>query len=80
MVQSIMGQLKSPKKWQSELCVMSLERVHKRVVISVGGVLGLRYARTRTVGSELFRHSQTMRLTNGGRGGVISCGQRLDFP
>ncbi len=32
----------------------SLARVRKRVVVSVGGVLGRRYARTRSVGSELF--------------------------
>ncbi len=40
----------------------------KTVVVSVGGVLGLQYARTRTVGSELFRSSQTMRLTDRGEG------------
>ncbi len=57
MVQSILGQLKSPKRRQSERCAMSSVRVHKGVVISMGGVLGLMYARTRTVGPELFRSS-----------------------
>ncbi len=42
---------------------MSLVRVHKRVVVSMVGVLGLRCARTRTVGSEFFRSSHTMRFT-----------------
>ncbi len=43
---------------------MSLVRVHKRVVVSMGGVLGLQYARTRTIGSDLFRISHAIRLTN----------------
>ncbi len=33
--QSILGQLKSPKRRQSGRCVMSFVRVHKRVVVSV---------------------------------------------
>ncbi len=61
----------------------SLVRVHKKVVISAGGVLGLRYARTSTVGVVLFKSSHAMRFTNRGEGvgmgGVISCGLRLDF-
>ncbi len=61
----------------------SLVREHKKVVVSVGGVLGLRYARTSTVGSVLFKSSHAMRFTNReegvGTGGVISCGRRLDF-
>ncbi len=52
VVQSILGRLKSPKRRQSDRCVMSLVRVHKKVVVSGGGMLGLRHARTRTVGSE----------------------------
>ncbi len=40
-----------------------------RVVVSVGGVLGARYMRTKTVGSELFRSS--MRLPNRGRGWAL---------
>ncbi len=42
-----------------------------RVVVSVGGVLGARYMRTKTVGSELFRSSQAMRLPNRGRGWAL---------
>ncbi len=62
---------------------MNLVRAHKRVVVSMGGVLGLRHASTRTVGSDLFRSSHAIRFTNRrevvGRGGVMSCGRRLDF-
>ncbi len=46
---------------------MSLVRVHKKVVVSVGGVLGLRYARTTTIGSVLFKSSYEMRFKNRGR-------------
>ncbi len=57
--------------------------IYKRVVVSMGGVLGQQYASTRTVGSDLFRSSHAMRFTNRGEGvgrvGVISCGWRLDF-
>ncbi len=64
-------------------CAMSLERVHKGVVVSMGGVLGLRHANTRIVGSDLFESSHAIRFTNRwegvGRGGVIRCGQRSDF-
>ncbi len=42
-----------------------------RVVVSVGGVLGARYMRTKTVGPELFRSSQAMRLPNRGRGWAL---------
>ncbi len=49
----------------------------------MGGVLGLRYARTSTVESVLFKSSHAMRFTNRGEGvgtgGVISCGRRLSF-
>ncbi len=82
MVQTILEQFKCPKRRQSGR-VMSLVRVHRRVAVSVGGVLGLRYAKIKTVGSELFRSSRAMRLTNRrervGRGVIISCGQKLDF-
>ncbi len=78
MAQLILGQLKFPKRMQSGRCVMSLVKVHKRV-----GLLGLRYASTRTVSSDLFWSSHAIRFTNRGegmgRGGVISCGERLDF-
>ncbi len=54
-----------------------------KVVVSVRGVLGLRYAITSTVGSMLFKSLHAMRFTNRGEGvgagGVISCGGRLDF-
>ncbi len=46
---------------------MSLVRVHKKVMVSVGGVLGLRYARASTVGSVLFKSLHTMRFTYRGR-------------
>ncbi len=45
----------------------SFVREHKKVVVPVGGVLGLRYARTSTVGSVLFKSSHAMRFTNRGR-------------
>ncbi len=45
---------------------MNLIGVHKRVALSVGGVLRLWYMRTRTVGSELIRSSQATRLTKRG--------------
>ncbi len=45
----------------------SLVREHKKMVVSVGGVLGLRYARTSTIGSVLFKSSQAMKFTTGGR-------------
>ncbi len=45
----------------------SLVRVHKKVVVSVGGVLGLRYARTSTVGSVLFKSSHAIIFTNRGK-------------
>ncbi len=67
VVQLILGHLKSPKRRQSVRCVMSVERVHKRVVVSMGGVLGLRYASTRTVGSYLFRSSHSISFTSRGR-------------
>ncbi len=38
MAQLILGQSKSPKRRQSERCVMSSVRVHRRVVVSLGGV------------------------------------------
>ncbi len=60
MVQSILEQLKSPKRRQSGR-VMSLVRVHRRVAVSVGSVLGLRYAKIKTVGSELFGSPGAMR-------------------
>ncbi len=44
----------------------SLVRAHEKVVVSVGGVLGLRYARTNTVGSVLFKNSHAIRFTNRG--------------
>ncbi len=50
-------------------CVMSLIRVPKGFLVSVGGVFGLRYMRTRAVGSVLFRSSQAMRLANKGGSG-----------
>ncbi len=37
--------------------------VYKVVLVSLGGVLGLRYARTSTVGSVLFKSSHAMRFT-----------------
>ncbi len=64
---SILGQLKSPKRRQSGRRVMSLMRVHKKVVVSASGVLGLRYARTSTIGSVLFKSSHEMRFKNRGR-------------
>ncbi len=52
---------------------MSLVRVHKRVVVSMGGVLELRYASARTVGSGLFRSSHAIRFTNRGGSGEKWC-------
>ncbi len=42
-------------------CVINLGKIHKRAVVSMGGVLGVPYARTRTVGSDLFRSSHAIR-------------------
>ncbi len=79
MVQSILGQLRCPKGRQLERCGMSFVRVHQRGVVSVNGVLGLRYARNTINGSELFRSSQAMRLANKGSGCGISSGRTLDI-
>ncbi len=49
---------------------MSLVRVHTRVVVSVGGVFGVRHVRIRTVASELCMSTQAMKLTNRMWGGV----------
>ncbi len=42
-------------------------REHKKMVVSVGGVLGLRYARTSTVESVLYKSSHAMRFITRGR-------------
>ncbi len=52
---------------------MSLERVHKRVLVSIGGVLGLRYASTRTVGSDFFGNSHVISFTNKGGSWEVWC-------